>query len=509
MSLILCARGRRNMREFSDVTDETARLARDMTEGNWNEQDQGATPGSTSPMPPIPPRRQAQLYGDRTGATFKTTVSTPWSVLHNSRWLPLLDTLFMVGALLITLGLTQTLWLKSSTDPKAYLAYALQFWEGPHRFHSFPVEYPPLTVLIFGLTLLPTHTTAASAIMNFEGWMALLFFLGWGLFYRMSGRAAAWRYAVLVLALQNIVFTRFDLVPGLICVGALWVAQRRSWKWACFLLAIGALLKIFPAFVLPVVLIDQWSWSSRRIRPVLGSLVVFLVTVGLGVLIPFMLNPASLTSLLGYQSGRPVQVESAAGTVVWLGTLIGIPAKIQYTFGSDNWVGPLSVTLSPLAALLMGVGLLVVYWEVWQRSLSLAKAFLFCLGLVLLTNKVFSPQYVLWILPIAAEAGTDIVLWLLAALMTLVEYPLLTAAIRTFYSENTHWVVLLSVAARNALVCWGTVRALHQRDTSTEEATTHALGQDPLPDLASGEATPINTSASSLEAPYLERRQHP
>jgi len=477
-----------------------------MNEGKKNEHGQRAAPNS---IPSLPPKQQVQKYDDRTANILRNAPSPLWSTLHNSRWLPVLDTLFVVGALLITLGLTQTFWLKSSTDPKAYSTYALQFWEGTHRFHSFPTEYPPLTVLIFGLTLLPTHTTTASAIMNFEGWMALLFFLGWGLFYRMSGRAAAWRYAVLVLALQNIVFTRFDLVPGLICVGALWVAQRRSWKWACFLLAIGALLKIFPAFVLPIVLIDQWSLSSRRIRPVLGSLVVFLVTVGLGVLIPFMLNPASLTSLLGYQSGRPVQVESAAGTVVWLGTLIGIPAKIQYTFGSDNWVGPLSVTLSPLAALLMGVGLLVVYWEVWQRSLSLAKAFLLCLGLVLLTNKVFSPQYMLWVLPIAAEAGTDIALWLLAALMTLVEYPLLTAAMRTFYSENSRWIVLLSVAVRNALVCWGTVRALTQRETTSKKPPSHAFAQDPLPGLASGEATPVDTSASSLEATSPEGRQHP
>ena len=467
-----------------------------MNDGKKNEQGQWATHSSFSPFPP---KQQVQGYDDRTADTGKITPSTPRSMLHNSRWILLIDTLIVVGALLVTLVLTNTLWLKSSTDPKAYLAYALQFWDGPHRFHSLPAEYPPLTVLVFGLTQLPTHTTTASAIMNFEGWMALLFLIGWGLFYRVSGRAAAWRYAILVLALQNIVFTRYDLAPGLICVGALWVAQRRSWKWACFLLAIGALFKIFPAFVVPIVLIDQWSWSSRRVRPVLGSLGVFLVTVGLGVLIPFMLNPASLYSLLGYQSGRPVQIESAVGTVVWLGTLIGIPAKIQYTFGSDNWVGPLSLALSPLATLLMGVGVLVVYWEVWQRSLSLAKAFLFCLGLVLLTNKVFSPQYMLWVLPIAAEAGTDTALWLLAALMTLVEYPLLTAAIRTFYSENSRWVVLLSVAVRNALVCWGIVRALQQRDTSTEVATTHALEQDPLPGVVSGEAAPVDTAASSQE----------
>lgn len=409
-------------------------------------------------------------------------------------WVPLLDTLVVVVALVITLTLTRGLWLHASNDPRLYTTYALNFWTGPQRFHAFPKEYPPLAVLVFGLTLLPPGATdPVATIPHFEDWMGLLFLVGWGLFYRVSGRAAAWRYALLVLVLQNLAFTRYDLVPGLVCVGALWTAQRRSWRWSYLLLALGTLLKIFPAFLVPIVLIEQWRWSGHRLRPALAGIAVFVVTVALGVAIPYALNPASLNSLLGYQSGRPIQIESTTGTIVWLASLLGVPAQMVYTFGSFNLVGPLSSALSPVATVLLGVGLLVVYWQVWRRSLPLAQAFLFCLGMVLLTNKVFSAQYMLWVVPIAAEAGTDFALWLLAAALTLAEYPLLTEVTATFYHAATQGIVLAVVAVRNGLVCWGTVRALRPPSAPARAA-------QPLPRYGPPQGAPTTPDVSGTLA---------
>lgn len=386
--------------------------------------------------------------------------------LQGWRWLPFLDTVVVVAALLATLALTRSLYLPASNDPKLFVTYASQFWQGPQRFHAFPREYPPLTVLIFALSIFPTHSTLAAAVAQWETWMALLFLVGWGLFYRISGRAAAWRYAILVLALQNLALTRYDLVPGLLCVCALWAGQRRSWRLAYLLLALGALLKIYPAFLVPIVLIEQWRWSGGRLRPVLTGMGLWLATVAAGLLLPLVLSPTALDSMLGYQSGRPIQVESTAATVVWLGSLVGIPVRMTFAYGSWDLVGPLSAALSPITTVLLGLGLLVVYAQVWRRSLPLVQAFLFCLGVVLLTNKVFSAQYMLWIAPIAAEAGTDFALWLLAALLTLADYPFLSAIQNTLYVSSTRWIVMLILAARNGLIAWGTLRALRHLPSS-------------------------------------------
>lgn len=390
-----------------------------------------------------------------------------------------LDTLIVVVAILITLVLTRSLWLPASNDPKLYENYAYQFWNAHPLFHSFPREYPPLTVLVFSLALGPGPV----GVFAWEDWMVVVFLVGWCLFYRISGRRAAWRYAVLVLALQNLALTRYDLIPGLVCVGALWAAQRRSWRLAYLLLAVGTLLKLYPIFLVPTVLIEQWrvvgggglpEWSRaslQRLRPLLVGLAIWCGAVCVGVLIPFVLDPGSLNAILGYQSGRPIQVESTVATIVWLGTLVGVPADLVYSFGSWGFAGPLATALSPVATGLLGVGMLVVYWQVWRRHLPLAQAFLFCLGMVLLTDKVFSAQYMLWIVPIAAEAGTDFWLWLVAALLTLIDYPIFSAVQNTLFDPATRWIAMIDLALRNGLVAWGTIRALGR---TTAEATTPA-----------------------------------
>lgn len=336
----------------------------------------------------------------------------------------------------------------ADSDITVYAGYASQFWGGTPRFHLFPQEYPPLTVLLFSLTMTPRTT---SPIAQWELWMFLVFFLGWLLFYRFSGRAAAWRYALYVLALGIVGFARFDLVPGVLCVGVLWAARQRAWIVSALLLALATLLKFYPAVLLPLLVIEAWRGSGQRVRAVLAPLGTWLVVVGGGLLVPYLLNPASLTSILGYQSGRPVEVESIFGTIAWLGSLVGIAAPSLQAYSSFNFGGPIAAALAPLSTPLLVLGVVVVYAWVWRRRLPLGRAFLLCLGVVMLTDKVLSAQYLLWVLPLAAEDGGDMWLWLAIALLTQIEYPILFG--QFFRDDATRWIFMLAVLARNTLLC--------------------------------------------------------
>ena len=61
-------------------------------------------------------------------------------------------------------------------DISVYHRYAVEFWAGKNAFHALPVEYPPLTILVFTLTVLPPLWDYASV---YAYWMAGLFLAGY------------------------------------------------------------------------------------------------------------------------------------------------------------------------------------------------------------------------------------------------------------------------------------------------------------------------------------------
>ena len=83
-----------------------------------------------------------------------------------------------------------------------------------------------------------------------------------------------------------------------------------------------------------------------------------------------------------------------------------------YSFGSVN------ITESSSNMTFGMIGLLVVsfvstYWSQWRGRIDLAMACLLTLLIVIVTGKVFSTQYLIWVIPLAAYVGQDKRWWLL------------------------------------------------------------------------------------------------
>ncbi len=390
------------------------------------------------------------------------------------------DLALVLAGLALTLVLTLTAWSHASdNDPILYQSYARAFWTAHPRFASLPREYPPLSVLVFTLTLLPPGMDPRVA---FALWSALLFLAGYLAFIRFSGRAAALRYAIyLLVGAQGTLLSRFDLFPALATVGALWAVQRRRFPLAYLLLGIGVALKVYPIFLVPVVAIEQWRvlrasgvssgatpGASRNLpslvstlRPVAAGIAVCAATILLGLFLPAVRDPRAVASVAQYAAARPVEVESLAGTLVWLGTLAGMPATMRFTFGSNNLFSPLSPVASALTSLLLPVGCLALY--VWQLrgKVSAGRAFLACLGIVVLTNHVLSAQYLIWLLPVAAVAGAETPLWMTTWIaigaLTSLEYPILYELAGWVHSDAYRGWFLFEVAVRNTLLILATV----------------------------------------------------
>lgn len=398
-------------------------------------------------------------------------------------------------------------------DVREYRRYAQAFWLQAPLFHHLPVEYPPLSIIPFTLSLLPP---APDVMAVFMIWMGLLFAAGYFWLQRVAGRSRALTYAVyLLVGAAATVFARYDLVPALVTLLALFCLERKRFGWSYVLLGMGVLLKLYPIFLVPAVAIVQWQhlrladttvcpaasaplaagpsaptqppgplvkrlriqWFSAdraALRSVARGVAICALVIGGGFGLAALLSGAGALSGFGYAGSRPLQIESMPATLLWFGRLFGLPAHDVYTFHSLNLVGPLDALLEPLSALALAAGCLLVYWRQLRGHLSGGQAFVATLCVVLVANKIFSPQYLIWVVPLVAYVVGFDLLWLAVCLLTLAIYPFLYFAHPHILLVAADWRFLPTIALRNILLLVVAVRAVLGRpawDVAAARAT--------------------------------------
>lgn len=430
-------------------------------------------------------------------------------------WRTLADVRVVALAAWMVLWLTLSVWHSADFDVIEYAEYARAYWLGQPRFAALPQEYPPAALLVFGLALLPA---GPNVLLVFGMWMGLLFVLGYVGLRRNSGVSAARRYAMyLLLGAQGTLLARFDLVPALAAVGALWAAQRRHFALGYLLLGVGILLKLYPVFLVPLVVIEHWRWmrqagtahehggalemhttscsrdgGTRRgaraghVLALGGAGICFASAAGVTGL-ALLRGSASALTALRYAVERPIQIESFQATLLWLGTFLGAPAEHSYAFGSDMYAGVLSGSLGVAAVVALAAGCGLVYWRLGTGKQSLARAFLASLCVVLLTLKVFSTQYLIWVLPFAAAVGDDVVLWLLVCALSFADYPLLYPFNQPGYTATETALFLALLAARNVALLVLTVRVLARNDKDAPGGARAGEGTEALAVTAGSE----------------------
>lgn len=400
---------------------------------------------------------------------------------RSNRWLRLVVEIALLALALVAMRsiLVATTRLPNG-DVVEYHKYALGFWTVSPLFTHLPTEYPPLAILPFSLTLAPPLKTFESV---FSWWMAAAVIAGYLGFLRFSDRKRAIAYFVyLVIGAAGTVVARFDIFPALVTLGALWATQRRHFTTSYLLLAAGVLIKLYPVFLVPLPLIAHWQTLSaadaetardegqmqaplRWLRApataqVAKGAALFVGAVGLGFALALLLDPSGALSEFTYASARPLQVESTPATLLWLSSLVGLPARPEFSFVSLNLVGPADVVLKPLSTVALAAGCLWIYLRYARERLTLAQAFLAVLGVVIVANKIFSPQYLIWIAPFIAEVYGFDGLWLLVCALTTLIFPYLYAMRKPIQTVTYNPVFLPFVGLRNLLLLSATLRAI-------------------------------------------------
>jgi hypothetical protein len=324
-------------------------------------------------------------------------------------------------------------------------------------FHALPREYPLLTLLPFSLTAFgPADQYQVRYALLMELLAVSIYLLL--LFFR-SRRAAVAAAFYLVAGGWATAAGRFDLVPAFLTLVALLFTTRKHWNWAFAFLAFATMSKYYPAILLiPFLLAQQFAFSGRwyawrRWLP----LAIFVAICGVLAVASLLLSVEGTLGTFSYFSNRPIQVESVASSFVWIASHLGVPIeKFEKTYGSLNVFSPISSAVSSLVSVLFFAGILYTYWLQWRRKIDLALSCVLTLLIVLLTGKVFSPQYLIWVAPLVAFSGeTDwrwLLPWGLVSLLTTWIYPIIYTMTRTLSHVPDLPVFYPVVTARNLLL---------------------------------------------------------
>lgn len=272
--------------------------------------------------------------------------------------------------------------------------------------------------------------------------------------------------------LGGLMLMRFDLVAGVLVAVALLVIGPRP-RLASTAVGIATAIKLWPVILLP-----SFVAAARRRRDVVVPFVVLGVVVALASLL--LAGWDRLVSPLAYQADRGLQVESLAAAPAMVGWLADpVRWDVGYSrFKAFEVTGPgvpaLLMTTTLLSVALLGL-LLMLWWRAFRRHAPVTPEALLWLCLASVTGflasaKVFSPQYLLWLLPLAA-AGLTLVpsapvrRWsvglLIVTAMSHVIYPVVyqglvehgglsAVAVPLLVVRDVSVVVLLVLAAREA-----------------------------------------------------------
>jgi uncharacterized membrane protein len=263
------------------------------------------------------------------------------------------------------------------------------------------IEYPVMTGIIMWITSALTH-----ALQGSSNGLTLFVFLTW------LSSAAFMLAAVLVtrrikstnpsatwwLALSPAVFftlgINWDSAAVLAMLVALWAWQQGRYELAGMAVGLGISAKLFPALLLVVFAID--SFKNQRIRDFIRT-----AYVSIGIWLVFNL-PFAIVNFEGWSHFYTFSRER--------GIDFGSPyLALAYTEALGSPWTSTSVA-NAISAVAMVAAVVVIFWK--RDSLDIFSMSLILVAVFCLFNKVYSPQYWLWLSPLVALCFNSLKTWI-------------------------------------------------------------------------------------------------
>jgi cbb3-type cytochrome oxidase subunit 3 len=326
-------------------------------------------------------------------------------------------------------------------------------------YRDFPVEYAPLEVVFVRevLSADAVATTSRLALVAFAAdlatWLAVG--LGWG-------TQTAERYLWLGTPLLVFLYVRFDLVPAAVATSAVVLAIRGSQRVGGATFAAAILTKLWPAALLPGLLVAGYRRAFAWALVCASSLVAAWLAIG---------GVGGVTDVLTFRHATGWEVESTVGTFVWIGT--GGPVRME---AGAQRIGT-TTAASSAALVLVLTGLLIAVWvtALKRKRGEFGAASVAALGALLACSATFSLQYVAWLLPWAAVAWFEGDRWTFRVVAAI---EVLTAILAVVFDPQSAVPAQVLLVCRNLLVVtlpvmW-LVNADHASPVSSDDRSSDA-----------------------------------
>lgn len=265
--------------------------------------------------------------------------------------------------------------------------HALVYW------HT-PMEYPVMMGLVMWVT-----AWVPQAIGFFAATAGLLWICAVYTHYLLSkwSRQGSWLFSLSPLLL-TFGLLNWDVMGITLMLGGVYLFRRQKWSLSAAMFALAVFFKLFPVFYLPFLTANLLHEGRKReLRRMLVSFSATAVAINLPAALA---NWSNWSLFFRFNASRTVSAD-LWNNAAWHITSVSI------------------VNEASLIAVLLAVS--IGFRQVWHgRSLYGATAATF--AVFLLVNKVFSPQYMIWLLALGAAADWPIWTMIIASVAGVIDY---------------------------------------------------------------------------------------
>ncbi|GAB4056368.1 glycosyltransferase family 87 protein [Catellatospora paridis] len=281
------------------------------------------------------------------------------------------------------------------------LYYAEHLNEGMVPYVDYPVEYPVLTGAFMGALGLPIHALGeknsaipqATLFYDTNAFVLSLFAIASVAMILSLRRRRPWDAALFALSPVLLVTAtvNWDMLAIVLAVAGIWLWAKKYPAAAGVMLGLGMAAKLWPAFLfLPILIV---SLRSKQYAALVNSIAAGVIA-WLAVNVPVM--------LINFENWRRFLDLNSERIIDW-GTSWYVGRHFD-PFGLELWNNvPLVTNLSLGLFVLSCVGLLVFGLRV-KTPPRLAQLAFLVVAIFLITNKVWSQQFTLWLLPLLVLA---------------------------------------------------------------------------------------------------------
>ena len=346
---------------------------------------------------------------------------------------------FVVACVLVEQGLTNA---SLYSDVHVYAAYASKMVDGGVPYRDFSDEYPPLAQPVF---LLGRVAGAGNFAVAFKAFMALcgVGALWCAVFTLRALRASAVHAvaAVCVIAaapllVGPIFLNAYDLWPAFLLSLTLLLLVSGRPLWAFAVLGAAVAAKVYPVAVLPIAVLSiDRALRRRAVLTFLGVLVVLHL--------PFaVLGPGGLRYSYELQARRGLELNSLGASIL---LAAGHPHLANEPPGSLNVTGGTARAFAVVSAVLVLAAIAAAAWAYHRGRLSLIAASAAAVAGFVAFDKVFSAQYVDWLVPLVPLVSIGAAVGSIPALV-------LTRLVFSHRSQLANVTDVPLLLARNAFV---------------------------------------------------------